>query len=350
MDSSEIVFMYRQRRAGQTRPVFLGAGSPCRRPDPRSARDRATQAHGAPVFRFKLRPAVHHVVDRNEIVGILREASRKVYDNVSQMAGTADAAGDYGIGAGGDVSRRIDIIAEKTVLDHLDSSGLPCVVLGEECGRVELSQNPEGYVIMDAIDGSANAVRGVPFFCSSLAFATEDSLSSVSAGVVTDLSSGDMYWAVSSDHGGGGGTDGSSSNNGSTGGAFLNDSRIHVRDTDPIYRIVGINTSGASASLMERLQPLFEDNNHIRHFGANALEMALFARGTLDAFVDIRDTIRIQDIAAGYLIAKEAGGLLTNQRLEPLDADLEYGTRISFIMATDKDMLEYVASRIRPPA
>lgn len=289
-------------------------------------------------------------MDRSKIASILREASRRVYDNVSQMAGTADAAGDYGVGAGGDVSRRIDIIAEKTVLDHLDRSGLPCVVLGEECGRVELSQNPEGYVIMDAIDGSANAVRGVPFFCSSLAFAAGDSLSSVSAGVVTDLSSGDMYWAVSGDRSGSGADGSINGGGGGTGGAFLNDSRIHVRDTDPIYRIVGINTSGASARLMERLHPLFEDNNHIRHFGANALEMALFARGMLDAFVDIRDKIRIQDIAAGYLIAKEAGGLLTDHRLEPLDADLEYGTRISFIMATDRDMLEYVASRIRPPA
>ena len=46
---------------------------------------------------------------------------------------------------------------------------------------------------MDAIDGSANAVRGVPFFCSSLAFATENKLSSITDGVITDLTNGDMY-------------------------------------------------------------------------------------------------------------------------------------------------------------
>ena len=266
-----------------------------------------------------------------EVIEILKEASQRIYRNVGKMAGTADAAGDYGVGAGGDISRRIDIVAEKTVLDYLkEEAGLPCTVLGEECGRVEISPNPSGYVIMDAIDGSANAVRGVPFFCSSLAFATGDALSSVSAGVVTDLSNGDMYWATAG------------------GGAFLNGKEIHVRDTDPIYKIVGVNISGAQPDLMGRLQPLFEDNNHIRHFGANALEMAFFARGLLDAFVDIRGKIRIQDIAAGYVIAREAGGLLLDEALEPVDADLGYGTRISFIMASDKSILDYVTSKIRP--
>lgn len=100
-----------------------------------------------------------------EVIEILREASNKIYENVKDLAGTDDAAaGDFGIGAGGDVSRNIDIIAEKTVLDYLKEIDFQCIVLGEECGRVELSENPRGFVIMDAIDGSANAVRGVPFF------------------------------------------------------------------------------------------------------------------------------------------------------------------------------------------
>ncbi len=74
-----------------------------------------------------------------EIVEILREASNQIYQNVKDLAGTEDAAGDFGIGAGGDISRNIDIIAEKTVLDYLKKINFECVVLGEECGRVELS-------------------------------------------------------------------------------------------------------------------------------------------------------------------------------------------------------------------
>ena len=130
-----------------------------------------------------------------EVIDVLQEASKRVFENVKNLAGTSDAAGDYGRGAGGDISRKIDIVAEKTVLDYFKEINFECVVLGEECGRVELSKNPRGFVIMDAIDGSANAVRGIPFFCCSLAFATDDKISSITDGVVTDLSSGDQYWA-----------------------------------------------------------------------------------------------------------------------------------------------------------
>ena len=54
-----------------------------------------------------------------EVIEILREASKRVYENVKDLAGTSAAAGDYGRGAGGDISRNIDITAEKTVLDYL---------------------------------------------------------------------------------------------------------------------------------------------------------------------------------------------------------------------------------------
>src|SRR5574338_455253 len=158
-----------------------------------------------------------------QTIQVLHEASKLVYQNVKDLAGTKAAAEDHGVGKGGDISRKIDIVAEKTVLDYLKKIKFDCVVLGEECGRVELSDDPKGFVIMDAIDGSANAVRGVPFFCSSLAFAIENKLSSITDGVITNLSNGDMYWASKGK------------------GAFLNKSRIKVHDKEPIYKIVGIN-------------------------------------------------------------------------------------------------------------
>jgi len=264
-----------------------------------------------------------------KIIEILREASRRIYENVKDLAGTDDAAGDFGRGAGGDISRNIDIVAEKTVIDYFKEIGFECVILGEECGRVELSDKPKGYVIMDAIDGSANAVRGVPFFCSSLAFSTENRLSAITDGVITNLSNGEMYWASKGM------------------GAFLNETKIQVHCKDPIYKIVGINTSGASSELMKKLYPIFEQHNHTRHFGANALEMALFARGFMDIFIDLREKIRIQDIAAGYLIVKEAGGLLLDSNMKTLDADLGYETRLSFIAAANEEILKDVMSQIK---
>jgi myo-inositol-1(or 4)-monophosphatase len=229
------------------------------------------------------------MMDTNEI---LKEASRRIYEAVKDIAGTEEAGGDFGRGAGGDISRNIDITAENTVLSYLKEINFECVVLGEECGRVELSGKPKGFIIMDAIDGSANAVRGVPFFCSSLAFATENRLSSITDGVITNLSTGQMYSASQGK------------------GAFLEDKQISVHKGTPLYKIVGVNISGASQEIMKKLQPVFENHSHTRHFGANALEMAMFAQGLMDIFIDLRNKIRIQDIAAGYIIVKEAGGLL----------------------------------------
>ena len=264
------------------------------------------------------------MMDTNEI---LKEASRRIYEAVKDIAGTEEAGGDFGRGAGGDISRNIDITAENTVLSYLKEINFECVVLGEECGRVELSGKPKGFIIMDAIDGSANAVRGVPFFCSSLAFATENRLSSITDGVITNLSTGQMYSASQGK------------------GAFLDDKQISVHKGTPLYKIVGVNISGASQEIMKKLQPVFEHHSHTRHFGANALEMAMFSQGLMDVFIDLRDKIRIQDIAAGYIIVKEAGGLLLDSELNPLDADLSYDTRVSFIAAANQGILDEILPR-----
>ena len=97
---------------------------------------------------------------------------------------------------------------------------------------------------------------------------------------------------------------------------------------------------------MNKLHPIFENHNHTRHFGANALEMAMFAKGLMDIFIDLRNKIRIQDIAAGYVIVKEAGGMLLDADLNPLDADLSYETRVSFIAAANQEILDEIMSQI----
>jgi len=265
-----------------------------------------------------------------DTIEILRTVSKLVYENVKDLAGTKEAvSGDFGRGAGGDISRNIDIVAEKTVIDYLKEINFDCVVLGEECGRVELSPNPKGFVIMDAIDGTTNAVRGIQFFCCSLAFAAEEKLSSVTDAVVTNLSTGDLYSASKGK------------------GAFKNNKKISVHKEKPLYKIVGINSSGSSPELMSRLAPIFEKHHHIRHLGANALEMAMFAEGLIDIFIDLRKKIRIQDLAGGYLLVKEADGLILDENLQPLDSDLNYDTRLSFIAAANKEILEEVFSLIK---
>ena len=260
---------------------------------------------------------------------MLIDVSKQVFENIKDMAGTEEAAGDFGIGAGGDISRNIDVTAENTVIDYFKEQKFECVILGEECGRVELSPNPKGYIIMDAIDGSANAVRGIPFFCCSLAFATDDKLSSITDAAVTNLTTGEIFWASKGK------------------GAFLGEKKISVQNKKPLYKIIGINTSGASSEQLKKLEPVFQNYNHTRHFGANALEMAMLAQGLIDIYIDFRGKIRIQDLAAGYLLVKEAGGLILNENLEPLESDLSYETRLSFVTVANKEILDEIFSKIK---
>ena len=75
--------------------------------------------------------------------------------------------------------------------------------------------------------------------------------------------------------------------------------------------------------------------------------MAFLAQGLLDIFIDLRKKIRIQDMAAGYLLIKEAGGLMLDENLQPLDSDLSYETRLSFVAAANKEIIDEVFSLIK---
>src|SRR5690348_17678376 len=67
-----------------------------------------------------------------KIIEVLEEAAKRVHKNVKHLAGTKESGTDHGMGAGGDISRRIDIVAEKTVLDYLREINFECTVFGEE--------------------------------------------------------------------------------------------------------------------------------------------------------------------------------------------------------------------------
>jgi myo-inositol-1(or 4)-monophosphatase len=62
-------------------------------------------------------------------------------------------------------------------------------------------------------------------------------------------------------------------------------------------------------------------------------------------YIDLRGKIRVTDLAAGYLIAKESGGILFNPQGEYLDSDLSLHNRISFIAAKNREFLELLQAR-----
>lgn len=253
------------------------------------------------------------------MIDVLKQACRQVQTKTRSLAGTARASRQMGRGAGGDMSRKIDLVAEKTVIDLLKKRRVDATVIGEECGRIE---GRKGYVVMDAIDGTTNAVRGIPFYCCSIAYATDFKLSAVTDAAIIDLARGDLYYASKGK------------------GAFLNGRRIYAKKESPPDPTIGINVSGVKPSVVERLAPIIAEADHTRQFGANALEMCFLARGFLDAYIDLRGKIRPTDIAAGYLIAREAGAKVYSNTGLDLESDLDVKTRLSYVVTANDGMRE----------
>jgi myo-inositol-1(or 4)-monophosphatase len=249
------------------------------------------------------------------VIEALKYACRQVHAATKGMAGTARGNRQMGRGAGGDISRRIDLVAEKTVIEALKKRGVDATIIGEECGRIE---GKKGYVIMDAIDGTTNSSRGIPFYCCSLAYATDFRLSAVTHAAVIDLSNGDLYYASKGK------------------GAFCNGKRIRVKKPSNDV-VVGMNVSGIDDDVVRRLAPVMKRANHVRLFGAVALELCYLARGMLDASIDLRGKIRPTDIAAAYLIVKEANGKIDSGN-KTFDYDLGMDTRISFVASAHQNV------------
>ena len=254
------------------------------------------------------------------MIETLKTACLEVRKSVKHLVGTAEGNTKMSVGAGGDISRKIDLIAEKKVIDIIKETHKNPTIIGEECGIIKGNDDDDGYIIMDAIDGTTNATRSIPFNCCSLAYATNWKMSSVVDAAIIDLARGDLYYA-SKDK-----------------GAFLNGNKITVRKTDNVKEddiIGGVNISGISQELLQSIGPIISKLNHIRVFGANALELCFLARGYLDMFMDLRDKIRPTDMAAAFLIVKEAGGLVLDKAGNAFDSELSFGNRFSFIALSD---------------
>ena len=264
------------------------------------------------------------------MIETLKTACMEVRQNVKNLVGTPEGNTKMGLGAGGDISRKIDIIAEKKVIETIKKSSANPTIIGEECGIIK--GNDDGYIIMDAIDGTTNVTRSIPFNCCSLAYATEPKLSSVVDAAIIDIATGDLY-SASKDN-----------------GAFLNGNKISVKKPGTIKEdeiIAGVNISGISQELLYSIGPVFTKLNHIRVFGANALELCFLARGYLDMFMDYRDKIRPTDMAAAYLIVKEAQGLILDKSGNTLDSELFFNNRFSFIAISDIKIYDLFAQDLR---
>lgn len=236
-----------------------------------------------------------------------------------------------GRGAGGDLTERIDAIAENAIIRILDERNISCILVSEEIGTKTIGDSPLVYIVADPIDGTLNAIRGIPFFATSIAVSTTKNLRGVIAAVVMDLYNGTLFTAEKGR------------------GSQQNGEGIHSsKKTDFKGALIAIDSSAAKSEQSRRLEPLIETVRHPRHLGADALELCYVANGLYEAFVDIRQSLRVTDIAAAYLIIKEAGGMMVTLAGQELDAELTPTTRVApFIAAGNRDLFEKIRSLIK---
>ena len=243
-----------------------------------------------------------------------------------------DPQPDLGRGAGGDPMKLVDLAAEKAIVKILLQQGLSFTLVSEESGIREYGGKANDcFVTIDPIDGTTNLVHGLPFYCTSIAISSSPRTSQVYAGMVADLFHGSTYTAMVGK------------------GAFCNGQKITPSTSDLLEEAViglDLNTSKIK-EIAPKLSDLIQHTKHIRHFGANALELCYVAHGLTDAFVDIRGKLRATDVAAGFLVLKEAGGVVTTPDNNPIDIKLDPQQTLKFVASGNFKIHKIIISLLK---
>ena len=200
-------------------------------------------------------------------LGLLHDVADAV---ATAMAGVTDF-GPSGVRQG---QYALDVVANDAALAVLRSAGLG--VLSEE-SEFEAGSTGE-VVVIDPIDGSTNASRGVRYFATAMCVVDADG---PSVALVANQATGERYWAVRG------------------GGAFRDGVRLQPSTcSDVSEAIVGLNA----------LPPRPLGYRQCRVLGAVALDLCLVAAGVLDGYVDCVDEAHgVWDYLASVLICREAG-------------------------------------------
>lgn len=192
---------------------------------------------------------------------------------------------------------KTDLKVEKMLVSELKKARPEFGYLLEEGGEVKGADATHRFII-DPLDGTNNFIHAVPYFCVSIAL--EQTLPSgakdLLAGVIYDPVHNELFAAEKHK------------------GAFMNDRRIMCspRKTLESAMLVSSNPrySSSTAQPFAMLKAAASSEACIRHTGASALDLAYVAAGRYDACWF--NSIKPWDVAAGILLVREAGGVVTH--------------------------------------
>jgi myo-inositol-1(or 4)-monophosphatase len=249
---------------------------------------------------------------------------------VHGYATTAERAVETGRGEGGDTAYVIDRAAEDAVFAEIERLGTPVTAISEERGELDISGGSEIRIVIDPVDGSLNAKRGLPFACVSIAIASGPRMADVEVGWVAELDPrlsaedeprrGRDWWAVKGE------------------GAFRDGEALAALHPGPL-EVLGLETArpelvAASAEAIASVEA-----RRLRVLGSVAMTLCLVAAGQLDAMLSLRP-VRSVDAAAAQLLVTEAGGSVAF----PAADDLSLEMRSRVFAARSPDLLERLQS------
>lgn len=230
----------------------------------------------------------------DEVVAVLEQASQAVATALQQLT-TWDTRGAR------DDQYACDVAADAAAFEVLDAAGFG--VVSEE--RAAHALDRDIIVVVDPVDGSANAIRGIPYYATSLCAVDGDGLF---AAVVVNQATGTRFSAVRG--------------------------RGATCDGAPLRVSSCTSLADATVALcgMPRTQRPWR---HMRSFGATALELCDVARGALDAYVNTDDDLVAPwDYLGGLLVCQEAGAATADARGRSLVTTDPTQRRIPLVAAT----------------
>jgi len=223
---------------------------------------------------------------------------------LAELPGRAEREPVVGAGRGGDDTTAIDAAAERAILRHFEGTR----IVSEEVG---IHGDGEVTVVVDPIDGSMNAKRGIPFFSISIAVAAGTTMDDVFFGYVYDFGSREEWTASRGE------------------GALLDGEPLTELPKDHI-EILSFEAT-TLAYVNEKAAAFDGLAYRLRIMGSLAISLCHLAAGRVDGVVSLKPA-RSVDIAAAQLLVRERGLAIELPDAPPFGAgplDLEGRSRVA---------------------
>ncbi|HEX7143894.1 MAG TPA: inositol monophosphatase family protein, partial [Gaiellaceae bacterium] len=214
---------------------------------------------------------------------LCRAAVEDVRGVLAELPRRSDREPVVGDGMGGDETTAIDAAAERVILARFEGLG-DLTIVSEEVGVLG---DGATHVVIDPIDGSLNAKRGIGFFALSIAVASGPTMGDVDFGFVHDFGTGEEWTATRGE------------------GARLDGTRLDGELPKERIEILAFEAT-RTASVAEKAAAVVDLAYRLRIMGSLALSLCHLAAGRIDAVCSLKPA-RAVDIAAAQLLVRERG-------------------------------------------